>query len=56
MDIIWKLYGDNMESDGTYYGDLIVKLIRRLSGNFIFHVLSIKTENNLQTNVIIKFL
>ena len=38
-----------MESD-TFYEDFVIKIIWRLSGNFIYHVSSMKTPNNLQTN------
>ena len=42
-----------MESD-TFYGDFVVKLTRRLSGNLIYHVFSMKTPDNIQTNFTIK--
>ena len=41
-----------MESD-TFYVDFMVKLIWRYSGNLIYHVFSMKTLDNLQTNFII---
>ena len=37
METEWRLYGDSVESD-TFYGDFMVKLLWRLSGNLIFHV------------------
>ena len=42
-----------MESD-TFYGNFTAKLKRRLSGNLIYHVFSIKTPDNLQTNFTLK--
>ena len=42
-----------MESD-TFYGDLVVELIWRLSGDLIYHVFSMETPDNLQTNFIIE--
>ena len=36
-DSIYTRYGDSMESD-TFYEDFMVKLMRRFSGNFIYHV------------------
>ena len=42
-----------MESD-TFYGDFMVKLIWRLSGNLIYHVFSMKTPDNLQAYFTIK--
>ena len=42
-----------MESD-TSYGDFMVKLIWRLSGNLIYHVCFMKTPDNLQANFTIK--
>ena len=42
METVWK-------SD-TFHGDFIVKLIWRLSGNFICHVLSMRAPDNLRTN------
>ena len=35
-----------MESD-TFYGDFMVKLVWKLSGNLIYHVFPIKTEDEL---------
>ena len=42
-----------MESD-TLYGEFVLKLIWRLSGNLIYHVFSMRILNNLQTNFTIK--
>ena len=42
-----------MESD-TFYGDFILKLAWILSGNLIFHAFSMKTPDNLPTNISIK--
>ena len=42
-----------MESD-TFCGDSMVNLIRKLSGNLTYHVFSMKTPNNSQTNFNIK--
>ena len=42
-----------MESD-IFYGDFMAKLICRLSGILIYHVFSMKTPDNLQTNFTIK--
>ena len=42
-----------MGSD-TLYGDFMMKLIWRLSGNLIYHIFSIKIPDNLQTNFTIK--
>ena len=33
METVWRLYGDSMKID-TFCGDLIVKLVLRLSGVF----------------------
>ena len=41
---VWILYRDCM-GHGTFYGDFMVELIWRLSGNLIFHVFSIKTTD-----------
>ena len=38
-----------MDSD-TFYRDCLVKLIWTLFGNLIYHVVSIETHDNLQTN------
>ena len=42
-----------METD-TFYEDFMVKLICKLSGNLIYHVFSMKTPDDLQTNFTIK--
>ena len=42
--------------NSTFHGDLMVKLIWRLSSNLIYHVFSINTPDNLQTNFTIKSL
>ena len=42
-----------MESD-TFYGDFIVKLTWRFFDNFIYHVFSMKTSDNVQTNFALK--
>ena len=34
MEIVWRLYGDSVETD-TFYGDFMVKLLWRLSE--VFH-------------------
>ena len=34
MGIVWRLYGDSVESD-TCYGDFMAKLVRRLSEFFM---------------------
>ena len=34
----------------TFYGDFMVKLIWRLSGNLVYHIFSMTTSDNLQTN------
>ena len=44
-----------MKSD-TFYGEFMVKLIWRLSGNLIYHVLSMNTTRQFQTNFTIKSL
>ena len=44
-----------MKSD-TFYGDFMVKLIWRLSGNLIYDVFSLKIPGNLHTNFTIKSL
>ena len=44
-----------MESD-TFLEGFMVKLIWRLSGNFIYHAFSMKTQDILRTNSIIKSL
>ena len=53
MEIVWRLYGDSMGND-TFHGDFMIKLIWRLSGTLICHVFSMKTTDNLETNVTIK--
>ena len=40
METVWRLYGDSEES-ATFYGDLMKKLVRRLSGNFIYYVFNL---------------
>ena len=42
-----------MKSD-TFCGDFFVKLTWRLSDNLIYHIFSMKTKDNLQTNFTIK--
>ena len=42
-----------MEND-TFLGDCMVKSVWRLSGNLIYHVFSVKTSDNVQTNFTIK--
>ena len=37
-----------MESD-RFYGDSVVKLVWRLSGNFIYHVFYVKLQKNYIT-------
>ena len=49
VSVICRIFADSMESD-TSYGDFMVKLIRRLSGNFIYYVFSMETPDNLQIN------
>ena len=46
-------YVDSMEVD-TVYGNFMVKLIWRLSGNLIHLVFSMKSSDNLETNFTIK--
>ena len=50
--IVWRLYGrlygKHVKSD-TFYGDFMVKLVRRLSGNLIYHAFSIKIPDKLQS-------
>ena len=41
VSIACRNYGDSGERD-TFYGDFIVKVIWRLSGNSIYHTFSIK--------------
>ena len=42
--------------DDSHQADMMVNLIRRLSGILIYHVFSMKTPDNLQTNFTIKSL
>ena len=42
-----------MESD-TFCGNFMVKLIWGLPGNLFYHVFSMKTPDNLQTNFTMK--
>ena len=42
-----------MEND-TFYGNFYGKINMGLSGNLIYHVFSIKTSDNLQTNFTMK--
>ena len=44
-----------MKSD-TFYGELMVKLIWRLSGNLIYHVFSLKNPYYLKASLPIKYL
>ena len=44
--IVWRLFGDNVESD-TSYGDFMVKVVQRWSGNLIYDVFSIETPDQL---------
>ena len=46
----WKSWG----GEGGGGRDSMVKLMWRLSGNLIYHVFSMKTPENLQTNFAIK--
>ena len=43
-----KLYRDSMERD-AFYGDFMIKLIWRLSGDLICYVISMETIDNLHT-------
>ena len=45
--LVWISYGDNMRSD-TFYGGFTVKLVRRLSGNLIYHAFSTNRESSIQ--------
>ena len=54
MQKLCILNGNSKESD-TFYRACVVKLIWRLSANFIYHVFSMKTSGNPQTNFAIIF-
>ena len=53
MEIVWRCYGDSVESD-TFYGDFVVKSVWRLSRVFTEKTWLIKLADNLHINFTIK--
>ena len=46
--LVWRLSRDSKKND-PFYGDFMIKLVGRVSGNLIYHVFSLKNPDNIHS-------